>query len=563
MPRTKKADNGTVKVEGAGHVNDGAAGNIEIRAAVARSNPMVMRGISIPAFYSVKELLITICGALGLPQLPGRCLEEPDENCVLKTLFEREDRLTLLLEQVSGKAVRSELCVYADLYKKNAKGTAIPVVTAASDLNLPQDVRNMRDINHILSYLSETDAVPLNGNLYTRHDLAFQSGKAENAMRRFFAPDTARKEVDQTLKLPLKQLLEGCTVEKLKRICDDCGIYYDSTMRKPAVVNAVYRKADNAFLKRLFDEMFIYEFENLRAFALGELKDKKDEELENALPNLIRLGLLCRVKGKGYMVASEVMDSFEDIYNSDNLDGFMKKKRMNTAMAACALLYGIFDRRMFGNILTAMEGGSIEEESRNAFFDSIRDNINSLKLTKYDTDTLYLFGLQRNDVERIRSMQLTRDEAYIPSREETEKILARGIFLTEENDLELLKLLNQNSGYYYFYDYHNSREIMGRIAAYLHYGEETDVVADYFMRYMHGVRWQSKPRIEGIKNSIKAILEREKKLIPLAELRGFSLTNCPKEMKKQYMEKRNTANGEKVKKGPGRNIKKAVAVKKR
>ena len=63
-------------------------------------------------------------------------------------------------------------------------------------------------------------------------------------------------------------------------------------------------------------------------------------------------------------------------------------------------------------------------------------------------------------------------------------------------------------------------------------GAEINRVEDSLYRHL---QWQSRNTVNDVKLQITKIVETEEKNIPLVGLNGFSLNNCPKEMKEYYL----------------------------
>ena len=234
----------------------------DFRLTLARSNPMVMREISVPDTYTAEELIDAACISFGLQPAMAELKTEDAGGDTVSELFSENDRAVLLLPRNAGKN-RVQLCIYVDMIGSEEPVTEmdIPDIRYFTDYNLPADIWDVRDVNRILIQMEDDiSAVTYGNSVYYKSDLLFSCKKTENALRRRFAPRTALKEINSSVTLPMRELIGVQKLDVLKRIAEKYGIYYYSGMRKAEMVERICRYYEKDYIADLFEMMTITEY---------------------------------------------------------------------------------------------------------------------------------------------------------------------------------------------------------------------------------------------------------------------------------------------------------------
>lgn len=533
---------------------------IDIRAVLSRSNPMIMRQISAPEDLSPDELTDCICLAMGITSsiMPDGekvtgVFDDAKNELTLKELFAREEsRILDLRFNAAGKA-KMKLTVYLDKLtleeeKKGEKkksdpsdagsktGTAVPVVTKAFGCNIPSQVRDIRDINYIHANLVKTESITFNDNVYTVRDLEFSQRKTDNSMRRRFAPETALKEVNSLIKLPLRQLIDSINVTELKEMAESNGVYLYSGMKKAGIVNSFCEHYDRMYISHVFDNIGVGEYLAFKDFVFDESPVRNDPSVAKKLVNFINRGLIAYVKKKGYFVASEVVDYFDDLYDTDKEKSFLKDKYLCAAMTACRNLYGIFDFEMFDAVLDKLNVPDINEDDRQVYYDWVHGGYGGFNIEALDSDMCY-------DKRKMKKPQAKRmydtlaDDYYLPERDEIYSLEQYDIMIGCKAYDELWDIVSEHSGYYYGYGYDYARIIAANIREIiqiLHWGGDKDDVYEVLKSHSYRLRWAEGKAVTDVKSKIEDCIKDEMKRMPLVGLRGYSLSNCPAYMKRAY-----------------------------
>ena len=327
-----------------------------ISVAVARSNPLILRMLQTSSELSVGELVGLCCAALGIEPVDGRCQWEGE------ALSGEELLSTFIVEGTSGQiqlfdeAHKHSLELILDARSVSAGnkgvGEALPAVSEAIGLNLPEECLDIVEINRMQRGI-DAGYRSGNGRIYTRGELEYSARRAENAIRRIFAPDTVEREPNRSLGMPRESIYTSIKNEELKKIIDDCELYRDSTMRKADLVQTLCRHFDKKAILRMIGEMDVGEFLDLKEFLYSDEKDIP-EDYPFRLEKLYDAGLVSEVRKVGVRIATEVIECYEEVLEQKGEEAWIEEKYMRTALLFCKKLYIVFTEAMFRSVLEAI-----------------------------------------------------------------------------------------------------------------------------------------------------------------------------------------------------------------
>ncbi len=546
---------------------DNVSSLIGLRIIVSRSNPMIMREIIMRDSYTADELIDTVCISLGIPVTQGdlKCTHTGADT--IKDLFTDSDSVELLLPKNSGKNARSQLCIYID--RMDDKGAsedipAAPQIVAATKYNLPNDQWDIRDIDLILMNLDMYLSYTFANKLYYARDLEYIPKRTQNAMRRRFAPETAEKEVNPVIKLPMRQILSGSKLDVLKDICERYGAYYYSGMRKADIVERLCNFFDRQKIWQIITNMNIYEYNAFRDYLLDENVTRLDKDIENILYMFCDRGLITFMAPAGYCIAAEVAELFEEIYGTVKEEKFVKEKYVSTAVNVCALLYGVFDYDMFNSVLNVINEKCLSDNEKKAAFNTISGSIGEHYITSMPGG-YYCYNphsFKQKVIGDIVARRGSSKEYFIPDETYIKTILRNGMELSGSSRDTLAQTIVK----YRYYSYYNNdiSQILDDVIESIHWGESTQDTWLIMERNLYKlVHWESKDTLLRVKAQVIKLIEKEAKYMPLVGLGGYSLNNAPKEMKNEYLrikeEQEEAARSASEKKKAG-NVKRTKAV---
>lgn len=510
---------------------------------LARSNPVTMRQISIPDTYTIEELTAAVCTVFGIQPVEGELTVEGAAGDTVAELFSENDRGILAIPRESGKKSRIQLIFFIDKINKKAEDTGhnIPVMIKGTAYNLPADIWDVRDINYIMGELQEgKTAVELNNTVYYARELAVTPKKTDNAMRKLFAPETAKREVNASVKIPMRSLVGSHKLDTLKHIADSFGIYYYSGMRKAEIVERICNKYDHENIQELFDILSLDGYAYLKQYLLDESDERTDPLTESMLDVFYDRGLIAYVSGKGYCIASEVAELFEELYDTPKEKEYIRIKYLKAAMRACAFLYGVFNLKMFDAVLGVLNAEGISEKEKREYFLAQHKGKNVPALSRIDTDTLCYNSLaykERPLKNKLDSIYPGED-FYLPDIEEIRQIDKDGIRFGKAAEQELAIMIKKYR-YYSYYENESSIGAVKRLESMIHWGCSEETAIGYMENNMQKLlNWEGRSTIDTVRTRIKQILDDEIKKMPLVMLKGYSPDNCPKEMKQHYLRER-------------------------
>ena len=405
----------------------------------------------------------------------------------------------------------------------------LPEVIFAVGRNLPRSCVSIGIFNKIQDKLEQGYAAcELEGEHYDEASLAFSQRKTENGLRRYFSPETALPELRRDLTMPLLPLLEKLKMNELKGMADAYGIYYDSTTRKPYLVGAFYKRFDQVFIQRFFEEMSFQEFLNFRKFVCGE--DPGDKDWEDLLPECFNHGFYTDVSKQGPKIALELVEYYEEWYGTDREADFLRRKYMQTALKASANLYGVFDRTRFRFMLDIITQEEIGDSSVDAF-------LSELSVTSFQSDIQQLqngvyyhkkMGTESSVGRLWKAMLPVREMFYKPDWEEALRLAENKFLLHQDARSELEKMIYRYSYYSSYYGLSSVEQILEAIQNDLWIEGNEAQAERTALRRMERLRWGDS---DEDKARLKAILREEAKSIPLVILNGYDEKNAPKELK--------------------------------
>ena len=378
-----------------------------------------------------------------------------------------------------------------------------------------------------------------------------------NALHRKYAPELAQKEVNTRICIPMKQMLGMLKLDSLRQITDRFGVYLYSGKRKAEIIDSICHKFNREYLEKVMGVMSVEEFQYFSTYALDESPERRAPEISEKLKQLSARGLVQYEEARGYCVASEFMSIFEELYESGRETQYLHEKYMYTALLACRELYGLFDREMFCAVLGTFGDQGITEEEKTDYFKTFLSGFNSLDLAGLDEECCYYSRLLgKSEAVRIRKKMYPEKVYYLPDAEEIRDFTTKGLPVREADSKAYGVIFKKYTGYY-SYRQDDSDEYLYSAIRRIHRGDTGEQVLAELMRPLYSLRW-AKPAEKSVgEESLNKLIRQLELNTPLTELRGYSLKNCPKELKAHYEEQR-----EKKATPPARNVKKAVAVKK-
>ncbi len=510
---------------------------------LARSNPVTMRQISIPGTYTAEELTAAVCTVFGIQPVEGELTVEGAAGDTVAELFSENDRGILAIPRESGKKSRIQLVFFIDKTNEKAGNTAqdIPMMIKGTAYNLPADIWDVRDINYIMGELQAGKAaVELNNTVYYERELEVTPKKTDNAIRKLFAPETAKREVNASIKIPMRSLVGSHKLDALKHIADSFGIYYYSGMRKAEIVERICNKYDHENIQDLFDILTLDGYAYLKQYLLDESDERTDPQTESMLDVFYDRGLIAYVSGKGYCIASEVAEFFEELYDTPKEKEYIRIKYLKAAMRACAFLYGVFNLKMFGAVLGVLNAEGISEKEKREYFLAQHKGKNVPVLSRIDTDNLCYNNLAFKDRALKNKLDsiYPGEDFYIPDVEEIRQIDKDGIRFSKASEQELAIMIKKYR-YYSYYQEESSMTAVRRLESMIHWGCSEDAAIGYLENNMQKLmKWEGRSAIVTVRTRVKQILDDEIKKMPLVMLKGYSPDNCPKEMKQHYLRER-------------------------
>ena len=508
---------------------------------LARSNPVFMRQISIPGTYTPEELTAAVCIAFGIHPVEGELSVEEAHGDTIEELFSEKDRGVLVLPKESGRKTRAQLSFFIDKVSEtqSAGELKIPQLIKRSDHNMPAEVWDIRDINRIMMDIySGKTAAEHNNTMYYASELAVSDKKTDNAMRKRFAPETARREVNSSIKLPMRSLVGGHKLDTLKSIADRYGIYIYAGMRKAEIVERICSKYDREAIEDIFDMLSLAEYEFLKQFLLDESDKREDRSTEEMLDCFYDRGLICNISGKGYCIASEAAEYFEELYESPKESSYIKIKYLKAAIKTCAYLYGIFSYKMFDAVLGVLNADGISEKEKREYFLVQYKGKTVPAMSNMDTDVLCYnsIGYREKALKLKRSHIWPEGSFYLPDKETIKEIDKNGIRFGSGSESELAVIIRK----YRFHSYYgedSSMSIVRRVEEMIHWGCSEKEVMDYIENNIQKlINWESHATVESVTNRIRKILKKETKDMPLVMLKGYTIENCPRDMKRFYQQ---------------------------
>ncbi|MBQ7678865.1 MAG: hypothetical protein IJT34_03340 [Butyrivibrio sp.] len=516
----------------------------EIR--VERSNPLIYRELLLPADTMAGDLLAAVCISIGCDSAEGHILKDEEEitdpALPVAQFLHEGDHLQILLSPKDTKAKRTSaplsliLTVIAEK-DAGAEKPPFPVVTSGYGLQLPEGVWDIGEINAIHQALLQTEAVQAGKNTYFfKHALLLDRSKAENAMRRHFAPETANPELNGKNGVPMEVLLTRTKLEDLKYLVDYYQIYRDSSMRKPDLIRALCRKYDRDFLKGLFEKMTLEEFLNFQDFATSE--DPDDEvDWADALDLLYNLGLLEIMPKEGWKVASELLDYYAEWYGTEAETAFLLDKTAKNAMLAAGRLYGIVSRQEFHAVLQLIPDNALSPEQADDYYDRLVSGRIHLPFEPLTDGLLrYTEVINARDAATVHRLQPAPDIFFQPGQQLLEKLLKQDVNFSVDGGGELMTFIKQFSytGYYYHDRSDNARDIYTDALHLLRQAGDVDKTLELIRSKLYRLSWISNS--QSILDNIRQILLDERDDLPLMALNGYSMNNAPADVKKRFLE---------------------------
>ncbi len=543
-----------------------------INLNVHRSNPVIFRQLYITSDRTLSDLAELCCISVGLP---GADFILEEKMLVIKKQDKQladclgEDAGLKLIFTTPGKKLRDtdqEICLLlkVDAITERPAGgeqepPTLPFISMAAGRNIPQKLKSLKELNGLQQAFYGNEYCDMgDGRYYSAKESLFSLPKTENSIRRYFAPETAVREINHRYGMPLKLLLEKNKMGELKGIADFLNIYYDSTVRKPGLIDSLYTRILGKGINSVFSEMSVSEFYDFKSFVLSEDPEKEGNNWEQLLPELFYRGLLLYVPKLGHRIASEVLDFYEDWYGTEKETEFIYGKYMLKAVTVAVRLYGIFTKEQFKYLVKKVSPVEIPEASADEYFDKVKNGFFISDIGGLNDSFAYHCSLlnQREADNLLKNRYSDTGLFFEPTEKQINRLYEKGLSLSASGEKALMSYLND----YCYFSYYDTEDIKGacrRIVNELHKCGDAEAACKRAENEMRRLSWsRDKDRVM---TKIKAILVKEADALPLISLNGFSRNNCPAEILEHEKALREAADSKKKTAVKKTAVKKAAA----
>lgn len=479
----------------------------------------------------------------------------PEEGKLpVRSFLRPGDRLTVTVRRPEDPKNGSELRLNLEILETPEKLASlarkeltVPETTAAFGINIPEPIWKISEINRIGDALSDCESIKYADRFFFRAgDLVFSGVKCENALRKVFAPETARKEVDRGLTLPMAQTLETLKVPELRTLLSRLGIYGDSTMRKPDLIRSILRRFDRNMLQNMMNEMPIREYKNLRDFLFGDLQAPAGMDPEKLFPMMTVYGMTARAAKGQIRVAAEMADELERMYEDGAEEKFLETKKWETALRACAALYTLFDRGMYLRMVAVIDPAA-DLKTAAAWIDRNGAGSHGFCRLSCKNGAIWFrpdYMTDRSQVQRLWAMnEHTVSTVWLPDRDEALALASEDSCFPDKPPFSDLFHALVNSSAYFTSD-SIMEDYYGIIRTITVSGTESEIL-EAATKHM-GYYTRQRPQ-EELKEALREVTAR----VPRAALGGYTDSNCPKEILDHALEVRNRLEQKEILKGYG------------
>lgn len=515
-------------------------GSYQINIFVARSNPLLMRTLQISDNATFRELTELTAISFGLEHNFSRCYLN-EQDCPLD-----EKLSTLLTEEAEGVlSLAAEntptLVLHFTVEKKLPKDCDVPSVIDHTGFNLPQTLFDYAFINFLQRELSQNKSVLFQGISYSATTLLFSESKTENAIRKRFAPETATKEINLGLTLPLMTILSALRIVDLKQLYSNLKVYctiYDSySLKKVDLIQLLHGTILARGIEKLFYRLPLTEYLRFRAYAQAE----SQAELTNALaelPSFASVGLVTKTD-TGVYFAREVLEYYDTWFHTDKETKYLEEQVLKQAMLICCQLYGVFSFEMFTSVVDKLKVQPISSSRIKDYFDDA-DSIQTLTGAVYTPDALDdTIKYDRSWIKYRTAVKLwnysyhSKNSWYIPDEAQIRLLLEQEFLISVEQMLPLYNVALEYSRY-------SSTEAVARdfcrnLIHMLQLGnsrEKTIEFATSNLRYLY-----ERTEREKLEAFFVSWIDANQVTIPRASLGGYSVQNCPAWLRTAIAEK--------------------------
>ena len=546
---------------------------------VERSNPLILRRFYMPQDSLIADLVAASCIYMGIEPMTAELyvneekLNKKDQDKMIRELIHKGDEIRILLinDAQRRNPGANGLKFFAKVEEKQGSA-AVNDTSALSGkpygemvvgMNIPSGIMNVAELNEIQNALSTSEYYDKGGGrYYSGKELQYSIRKTENAIRKYFAPETAEKEINMKLGMPMALLLEKLKVTDLKYIADSYGMYYDSSYRKPDLVHGISDRLGGGNVAKIFENMGISEFLAFKRLVLSETPG--EEKWEYLLTELCNRGLILTIPKTGLRVASEVLEYYEGWYGTETETRYIYGKYCSNAFTLAARYYGIFSRKQFLYMLDTFSPGEVPGDFSDEWFNNSTGYSGQGTSLRHGLVYMPEF-IDLRDVQALnKEMYPDRELFYRPSQKELLSFSENFYYISKAGLKDLAALMEIYS-YHGYYDYGDSVEKnCFNVILELHKAGDVEAAVKTAGNEMRRLSWIGNK--EEVLDKVRKILNKEADKIPIIALNGFSLSNCPKEIldhMKVTREKKITVISQAAKNRAGNVKKTAVAVKKR
>ena len=539
-----------------------------LKIRLMRANPAVYREIYIPDFLRGEDIAKVTFLSVGLEPENFNILGTEGEYIPYRDVSAGEllsEREELIVERpacysffvrVTGSCTLKQLEEKAD---RPALQEGLPFVMTAVGNNVPEKNMLTGTFNRIQKLLEEYDYCEIGpGEYLSGKELSFYPAKTDNAIRKLYSPETAVREINKSYTMPGMQLLEKLKVNELRQIAEWHGVFYYGSSRKAGLVEDIaYKFLREESIKGLFQDMSVSEYSALKRFALTDDPEETGEDWENTLSFLYSRGLFSYISKAGWRIASEILEYYDSIRDTEEEKQLIREKYMHQAMIVSARYYGVFRREQYEAILDKVAPEKIEKAVSDEYYGKVLigdPEYSAMAIGRTKSGAAYSKReLYEKDAEQLIKEKEEGESWYIPLSDEIDEVSKHWLSFSDSSEKVLDLIPGMHIRVYSQYGETIHDKMLSALRKRGDVESAIETVRKEFSRsYWYG-------NYDGELKQIEEIIKREVRKLPIMALNGHSFKNCPKDILSRF-EKTESKGGENSA-GAGRAKAKKTAVK--
>lgn len=427
-----------------------------LRITIAKSNPQMIREVTVNADISCRELKALVFLVYGVPAgsavLRNEKKEAIKENEPVDRMFAGAEALLFEFLKLADGREFSGMAWIELLDTEEGERLLLPEVSYANGYQLLPVETSVERMNRYYLLWEHGQAVYLDGSGASNgKDYVFSKRDVHHRLQLYFVPGGFENRLDDSLKLSLSSVFSRCETQRLKELLVQRGIPTFPSQGRETLIASLNHQYTEEFFLRLLQGCMLWELINIRFFCTRQELVLDKGGLQQSLPVLFANALVYISSEGKVFIAEEFLDFLEDWLNRIETKQFFTKKMMQYVLIGSCELYGYVTKELAREVFLHCYPGA--KWSEKAYETMLQMALRAGRLEKLTESCVYdglVYGSSKKDKmsmeKRIAAAKESLVERFFPTMDVLEILALHGSRFEEGQELQMRTFFTKEAG---------------------------------------------------------------------------------------------------------------------